>query len=87
MKPLKNILQKPQMRPFETIFIKEVHEGVFKNLVLNCTINRDTCKRTCLIGTFTQHLIHFWLGFLGLLFRWGVQNYTPLTETCYSHKK
>ena len=27
------------------IFIKEVHEGVFKHLVLNFTINRDACKK------------------------------------------
>ena len=49
--------------------MKKVHEGVFKHLVRNCTINRDFCKRACLIGAFIQHLIHFWLGFLGLVFR------------------
>ena len=44
-------------------FLRKVHESVFKHLVLNCTINRDVCKRTCLIGVFMQHLTHFWLGF------------------------
>ena len=58
-------------------YIKEVHEGVFKHLVLNCTINRGACKRTYLTGTFIQHLTHFCLGFLGFAFRYGVQNYAP----------
>ena len=52
-----------------SFYIKEVHEGVFKHLVLNCTINRGVSKRTCLTGAFIQHLTHFCLGFLGLLFR------------------
>ena len=47
-------------------YIKEVHEGVFKHLVLNCTINRGACKRTCLTGALIQNLTHFYLGFLEL---------------------
>ena len=34
-------------------------------------------KRTWLIGAFIQHLIHFWLGFLGLFLDEEVQNCTP----------
>ena len=49
-------------------FIKKVHEGVFEDLQLKCTINRDVCKRTCLIGAFIRDLNHFWLGLLGLFF-------------------
>ena len=52
-----------------SFYMKDVHEGVFKHLVLNCTINRDVCKRTCLTGAFIQHLTHSCLGFLGLFFR------------------
>ena len=52
-----------------SFYIKEVHEGVFKHAVLNCTINRGVCKRTCLAGAFIQHLTHSCLGFLGLFFR------------------
>ena len=60
-----------------SFYIKEVSEGVFKHLVLNCTINRDVCKRTCLIGVFMQLLTHFWLGFLGLFLGGGVQICIP----------
>ena len=49
-----------------SFYIKEVHEGVFKHLVLNCTINRGACKKTCLTGAFIQNLTHFCLGFLEL---------------------
>ena len=28
----------------ELIFHKKVHEGVFQNLLLNCTMNRDVCR-------------------------------------------
>ena len=77
MKPLKGISQKPQMYPFGADFLKKIHEGVFEHLVLKCTINRDVYKRTYLTGVFIQHLTQFWLGFLGIFFRWGVQNYTP----------
>ena len=61
-------------------FIENVHEGVFKHLVLNFTINRDVCKSTCLIGFFILHLTHFWLGFLGL-FLGGEYKITPLVIT------
>ena len=36
-----------------------LNKGAFKHLVLKCTINRDVCKRTCLIGAFIQNLVHF----------------------------
>ena len=52
-----------------SFYIKEVHEGVFNHLVLNCTINRGVCKSTCLTGVFIQHLTHSCLGYLGLFFR------------------
>ena len=42
MEQLKEITQKPEMRPF----IKKVYESVFKYVLLNCTLNRDVCKRT-----------------------------------------
>ena len=76
MEHLKKISERPQMRPFGLIFYEKVHESVFEHLVLNCTINREVCKRTCLIGAFMQHLTHFWLAFSGLFFRLGVPNYT-----------
>ena len=43
MEQLKEITQKPQMRPF----IKKVYESVLKYVLLNSTLNRDVCKRTC----------------------------------------
>ena len=69
MEHLKEISQEPHASVWGWFFTKKIHEGVFQHLVLNCTINRDICKRACLIGAFTQHLTHFWLGFLGLFFR------------------
>ena len=51
-----------------------VYKGFFKYLLLNCTMNREVCKRNCLIGAFIQHLTHFLLGFLRLLLDVGVQN-------------
>ena len=47
MERLKEISQKSHMRPFG---------AAFKYLLLNCTMNREVCKRTCLIGAFIQHL-------------------------------
>ena len=52
-----------------SFYIKEVYEDVFKHLVLNYTINRGVCKRTCLTGNFIRHLTHSCLDFLGLFFR------------------
>ena len=78
MEHLKEILQKPQMRLFEADFsFKNVHEGVFKYLLLKCTMNRDVFKRAFMIGAFIQHLAQFWLRFLGLFLGGGVQNCTP----------
>ena len=51
-----------------SFYIKEVHEGVFKHLALNCTTNRGVCKRTSLTGAFIQHLTHSCLGFFRALF-------------------
>ena len=69
----------------ELIFHKKVHQGVF---LLNCTMNRDICKWTFLIGAFIQHLIYFWLGFLGLFLGGGVENCSPIiTLDSDSHKK
>ena len=55
-----------------------VYKGFFKYLLLNCTVNRDVCKRTCLIDAFIQHLIHFWLDLLRLFLDAGVQKCTPV---------
>ena len=74
MEHMKEIKQKPQMRPF----IKKVHETVFKYVLLNYTMSSDVRKKTWLISAFTQHLTHFWLGFLGLLLDGKVQNCTPV---------
>ena len=56
MEHLKEITQKPQMRPFR----KKVHESVFKYALLNCTMSKDVCERTCLmssnIGIFFDNL-------------------------------
>ena len=54
MENLKDITQKPQMR----LFIKKVHESVFKYVLLNCIMSRDVCKTVWLIGAFIQHLTH-----------------------------
>ena len=43
-----------------------VYKEFFKYILLNCTMNRNICKRTYLIGAFIQHLTHFWLNFLKL---------------------
>ena len=74
MEHLKEITQKPQMRPF----IKKIHENVFKYVLLNCTMIRDVCKRTYLRSAFIQNLTHFWLVFLGLILDGEVQNCTPV---------
>ena len=68
------LLIAPFVERFEII---KVHEGVFEYVLLKCTMNKDVCKMTCLIGAFIQHLDHFWLGFLGLILGGGVQNWTP----------
>ena len=72
MEHLKEVSQKPYMRPFGAD-----SQGFFKYLLLNCTINRDVCKRTYMLGAFIQHLIYIWLDFLRLLLDLGVQNCTP----------
>ena len=76
MEHFKEISQSLKCVRLGLIFYKKVHEGIFKNVALNCTINKDVCKRTCLLDAFMKHLIHFWLGFLGFFFRWGVQSCT-----------
>ena len=76
MKHLKEITQ---MR----LFIKKVHDSVFKYAVLNSTMSRDICKRIWLISALIQHLTHFWLGFLGLFLDGEVQNWTPDHSTFF----
>ena len=51
----------------------KILQTVFMYLLLNCAISKDACERTYLIGTFMQHLIHFWLGFLGIFFTYGIE--------------
>ena len=81
MEPWREISQKLQMHSlWANFFLKKVHEGVFKPLVLNCTVNRDACKRTCVIVVFMQHFNYFWLSFLGL-FLGGNYKVTPLVIT------
>ena len=59
MEHLKEITQKPQMRPF----IKEVYESVFKHVLLNCTMNRDVCKKAW-YNPFNSVLIRLFRFFL-----------------------
>ena len=68
MEHLKKISERPQMRPFGLIFYEKVHESVFEHIVLNCTINREVCKRTYLIVAFMQLLNSFLAGLFRALF-------------------
>ena len=78
MEHFEEISQKSQMHRLELIFHKKFHEGVFKFLLINCTMNRNACKESCLIGAFIQHLTQFWSGFLGLFLGTGCKIAHPL---------
>ena len=58
----RDFTQKPQMRSF----IKKVYESVFKYVLLNCTLNRDVCKRT-----WYNPFNPVSTGLFRVLFRWG----------------
>ena len=62
-----------------------IFKEFFKYILLNCTMDSDACKTTCLIGDFIEHLNHFWLDFLRLLLDVGVQNCIPGHYFQYRH--